>query len=302
MLPSVAIDVPSDLGPAVAQTVVSRCERVLGAGRCRIAAPDQVAGDVAYYAFVRTGDAEQLTFEIEFRSRSSAGTLLTRRRLEFSDRDAAESRWASAGLVVAGLVAAQPPLAPRRPLAKAAKAPKPPARLHAPPRTWDTWGLDVGVLTGPGLREGRYRRGAFARGWLTLPGAPALMAATTFHYASTFQEPALRWVTASAGLGARLGHSDSPLNAELIGELVVERLFITATEPASQRQESGGQARLGGRIGVNTAIHLWKGLRLVVGADASTLTPPVNIEISSVSVGHEPSGRFAFTGGLRFAF
>jgi len=99
-----------------------------------------------------------------------------------------------------------------------------------------------------------------------------------------------------------LGRRHSLAHAELISELVVERLFITAVEPESGRTESGGQSRFGGRVGINLALRATSQLRLLVGADAVAMTPPVNIEVKSVAVGYEPAGSFGFTAGLRFEF
>jgi hypothetical protein len=110
----------------------------------------------------------------------------------------------------------------------------------------------------------------------------------------------LTWWSVSGGLGARFGSSRSLLNAELLGELVFERLLVSAVDPSTRLEDHGGQNRFGGRLGANATIRVASGLRFLAGADASAMTPPVDIQVRGSLEGREPAVRLAFTTGVRF--
>jgi hypothetical protein len=297
MLTAVAIDVPSDVAPAVAQIVVDRCESAIGNGRCPLAANVGESVRIDWYAVVRSGEGTPLRLEIDFRARSASGPLLAQRTLSFSDRDAAESRWASAGLVVAALVTEAEAL-------EAATARPPPNAGAEQPPSWPRpsvpFGFDAGFIAGPGLQQGAYRTGALARGWIGVSTAPEILAVAGVRYAVTSGNPSLTWMTLSVGAGIRLGRRRARVDAELISALLLERMFVSASDPSSGRTDSGGATRFGGSLGVDLSANLWRDLRIFAGGDVSALTPLVDIEVKGLSVGREPGLGFALSGGLRF--
>jgi hypothetical protein len=296
MLTAVAIEVPPDLAPAVAQIVVDRCESAIGIGRCPLAASVAASAVIHWHAVVRTEEGEPLGLQIEFRGHSASGPLLAQRALFFSDRDALESRWAAAGLVIAALVteaeafeAVPVPSAPK-------VGPEHPTPL---PRPSMPFGFDVGFVTGPGLQHGAYRAGAFGRGWIGVLTVPGVFAVAGVRYAERSGDASLRWLTLSLGAGIRLGRRGALVNVDMMATPLLERMLITAFDPSSGRSDSGGVTRFGGSLGVDLTARLWKDLRVLVGGDVSVVTPPVNLEVKGASVGREPSLRFALTGGLR---
>ena len=153
-------------------------------------------------------------------------------------------------------------------------------------------------MTGPGFEHAWYRTGGFGRAWLTLPPASHVVAVVGARYALHPGEPSFQWAAVSLGAGARLGAARASWNAELLGEFVVERLFVRASHP-EQGSESGGQTRFGGRLGLNVSLRLVEALRLIAGAEAETLSPPVRLEVRSAIAGREPPARFTLTAGLR---
>jgi len=298
MLPAVVLDVPADLASTAVQVAVSRCDKALGDGRCRRVEYGTAPGVLGYYAVLRWSEDEQL--EIEFRAASAGGALLARRRLSFSANDSVESRWASAGLVVAALVAEADAGRARR-----TEAPQPPA--HAPPRRHVVeappayaWGLDVALSSGRGLTTGAGSWGGLLRPWFGVPTVPVIVL-SSLRYAQGPDSPRLRWLSMSAGVGSRFGRPAALVNLELAGELVFERLVVAAQDPESGRSETGGQTRFGGRLGLNLALRASDCFRVLLGADVATLTPPVKIEVRDEVVGREPLVRAGVSVGARFA-
>jgi hypothetical protein len=157
------------------------------------------------------------------------------------------------------------------------------------------------VLGGPALQQGPYRLGGFGRGWVG-SRISGVLGALTLRYAARGGSPELTWWSVSGGLGARLGSWQSVITADVLGELVVERMAASATDPTNGREDRGGQARFGGRLGSNVAVRFAPGFRFLVGVDATALTPAVDLELKGSTVGREPSMRFSVTGGFRADF
>ena len=292
MVSDVVIEVPVEAAPAAA-VAVGRCAQALGAGRCLMAG-DSVGA--SYHAqIVSAADASKVT--IEFRRGSARGPIVATRELVFAAGDAPESRWASAGLVVAGLVAAfdanaeitrAPP--PRRP-APAASTP-----AHA------LLGVDVAALGGPGLSEGPPRFGGFGRFWYGWSSYPRVLGLASVRYAARAGEPGVSWTSLGLGLETRVGSSESLLNLELTGEVVAERFAVSATQATTGQTASAEQNRVGGRLGLSVPVRLSHRLRLLIGGDAAAMTPPVKVEIEGNHVGREPAARFSAFLGSRFVF
>jgi hypothetical protein len=294
MVPAVAIEVPTDVPAAIADAALASCQNAIGTGRCVLSDGN---GATTWLATISVVDGEPLRLRIEFRTHAAPDVRLAEKTLVFSERDDLASRWASAGLVIAGLVVAEES-GPKKPVEhREPNAAPPPASVPSPPPPDLHWGIDAGGLTGPGLQHGAYRFGGFARGWIAANSG--VIADASVRYSARGADPALNWWSISAGVGGRLGSARSSLNAELVGELVAERMAASATEPGGGRTDQGGQSRFGGRLGASASVKLMKGLRFLLGADTSALTPQVDVAIKSVVIGREPPLRFSIFGGIR---
>jgi hypothetical protein len=299
MLSTVVIDIPVEVAAETAAVATARCQQVLGSGRCRLQRESGVTSEATYHARVSFEGADQSVLRIVFSRAAPMGAPAAERSLAFSQADAAESRWASVGLVVAGLVTdfdkrdsraspAVPPVpAKTQPIRPAASPPKP------------ALGLDAGVMTGPALEERAWRVGALVRGWYGFASNQHVIAVGGLRYSGRFEEPTLRWASLSAGLGSRFGSSSAPLSVGLVGEVVGERVMLSASEPETGRSESAHQHRFGGRLGVDVALRMTRHVGIVFGAEASALTPSVRVVVQDELVGREPSARFAVWSGLR---
>jgi hypothetical protein len=294
---SVAIALEPPSASAAARAITQSCEGALGEGRCRDAAELGPATVVAWYALVRVGDPSSPELKIEFHDRNPSGVLLEARALSFSERDPPETRWASAGAVIAAFVAAREGagVAPLRP------QPRPLPPSAAPPAHQAlAWNVDLALFAGPGLERGAFRLGGLARAYVTLPQAPHMLGLVSLRYAERPGELALAWWSASAGLGVRVGVSTT-LSAELTGELAFERLLMSAKAPLMDAPDEAAQNRFGGRLSVNLALELLNNLAWVGGADATALRPAVAITVGDDAAGRAPPVTYAFSSGLRFS-
>jgi hypothetical protein len=290
---AIATDIPGETGRA-APIVAKSCEAAVGAGRCPLAQDLAVSSIVAWYAIVRADDAEGSRLRIEFRDRLATGAVVETRDLVFSDRDNSDSRWASAGAVIAAFVAA-------RDMTVASASPqKPELRIEPLSESPSVpWGLDLAFMTGPGLDRGSWRMGALGRGFLGFPRTPHVLGVVSLRYAERSGDVEIAWASASLGFGVRSGNEKSLLSAELLGELVVERMFVSGRNEATRHEGSSAENRFGGRLGVNAALGVWRSVALVLGAEASALRPSVEITFLDAKAGREPSVEFGFSGGLR---
>jgi hypothetical protein len=291
---AIATDIPGETGRA-APIVSKSCEAAVGAGRCPLAQGLAASNIVAWYAIVRADDAEGSRIRIEFHDRAATGALVDTRELAFSDRDNADSRWASAGAVIAAFVAARDTPDAASPIARS-----PEIRLEPPHDVHETrWGVDLALATGPGLDRGAYRLGGLARGFVGLPRLPNLFGVLSLRYAARPGDLDLAWASGSLGIAVRSGNANSTLSVELLSELVVERMFVTGRNAATGHEGSAAQNRFGGRLGVNTAVGVWRSVAFVLGAEASALRPSVDVTFLDAKVGREPIVEFAFSAGLR---
>jgi len=290
---AIATDVPGD-GAGIAAIISTSCEAAVGASRCPVAKDLKVSSVVAWYAIVRSEDAEGSRLRIELHDRSPTGVVVETRDLTFSENDRRESRWASAGVVIAALVAARD----SPDTASSSRHPTEP-RFTAPVARRAPWGFDVAFTVGPGLDRGAYRVGGLVRGFVGLPRSPSVIGEFSLHYAERPGELDLSWLSASGGVGARVGNRSSALSAELIGELVFERMFIAGRNAATGHEASSGQNRFGGRLGANVALRVWGGFGLVLGAEVSALRPSVDITFLDAKVGREPLVGFGLAAGIR---
>lgn len=293
---AIAVEPPTE---AVVQAIAQSCEEAIGEGRCPNSAQLSPQAVVPWYALVRVEDPNAPELKVEFHDRSASGTLIETRTLSFAAEDPRVSRWATVGAVIAAFVAARD--------SAATPAPKPrPQPLPLSETTSKTaqdlgWDLDLGWLVGPGLARGPYRFGGIGRGYLTLPGAPGVLALFSMRYAKKPGDLDLSWLSAACGIGGRLGRRSSPLTAELTGELAFEHLRMSAVDPLTNTTDSAGQDRFGGRLSLNVALKLVSSLAWVVGAEVSALRPSVSISVGPDASGRVPAVSYAFSTGVRLS-
>jgi len=297
---AVAIDFPTESAQASVQTVSRSCEEALGDGRCPVAGELKPATIVTWYAVIHSDEPDLSKLRVEFRDRSADGVLIEARTLTFSEHDNVKSRWASAGAVIAAFVAARDgtrisPSSGHRELDT------PPQWVEPTPRG-PVWGLDLALLTGPGIDPGGYRLGGLLRGFIgVVPRAPGVLGVLSLRYTARPGDLDVTWLSASFGMGARVGGQTSALSAELTGELAFERMLMSAENPLTGHTDSAAQNRFGGRLGVNFGWALWPTLSFVVGAEATAMRPAVSITVADAKAVHEPLVGFGLSAGIRLS-
>jgi hypothetical protein len=284
----------------VVQSVARSCEQAIGQGRCRVASELGPAAVVTWYALIRSAEGETTTLTIEFRDRSERGAVIETRDLSFAASDSEQSRWASAGAVIAAFVAARDPSSEPAPPPPPPVAPPPPAPSK-PGESGPRFDLDLGLLSGPGLDTGAFRLGGVGRLYLSLPQAPRALGLVSLRYAERPGELSLSWWSASCGLGARLGGRGTPFSAELTGEVSFERMLMSATDAERDERDEAQQNRFGGRLSLNFALDLSEHVALVAGGEANALRPSVTIAVGENNVGRELPVRFGLSAGVRFS-
>jgi hypothetical protein len=294
---AVAIDFPLESAQIAVQTVSRSCEEALGEGRCPAAMDLKPAAVVTWYAVIHSDDQDLSKLRVEFRDRSAEGVLIETRNLTFSERDSVKSRWASAGAVIAALVAARdgtrvPSVSIRHDLET------PPDWTGQAPRS--SWGIDLALLAGPGLDQGPYRLGGLLRGFLGLvPRAPGVLGVLSLRYATRPGDLNLTWVSGSLGMGAR--GQVAAFSSELTGELVFERILMSGENPLTGHKDSADQNRFGGRLGLTFAWAAWPTLAFIAGAEATAMRPALTISLADVRAGREPLVTFGLSAGIRFS-
>src|SRR5450432_3600591 len=118
---AVVVDVPP-VEAGTAERTLATCNAALGADKCALAS-EGVSGH--WYAVVRFDPERRTVLTIQLFDGSSEGVRVASSELEFKERDTELERWASAGVVVAALVAAQTSI-PLEPKPKPVPPPAPP--------------------------------------------------------------------------------------------------------------------------------------------------------------------------------
>jgi hypothetical protein len=293
---AIAVEPPAESAPAV-DLAVQSCERSIGSGRCRSAEGATTATVVAWYAVIAV-DPETSAITIRFHDRNPQGILIETRALAFSERDNPESRWASAGAVIAAFVAARDSGAQLPTLPPPSPPPPPePAAAPAMPERPTAWNVDLALFSGSALDRGPLRWGALGRGYLALPQAPSVLGLVSLRYAERPGDLSLAWYGAGFGLGARA--RSEPFSAELTGEVAFERLRMEAEDPAQTGSDSASQNRFGGRLSVNLGLDLSSHLALVAGAEVAAMRPSIAILVADDDVGSVPAVAYGFSIGVR---
>jgi hypothetical protein len=293
---AITVEPPAEFAPAV-DLAVQSCERAIGGGRCRSAEGATTATVVAWYAVIVV-DPETSAITIRFHDRNPQGVLIETRALAFSERDNPESRWASAGAVIAAFVAArdsgtQPLPAPPPPPPLVVEPAPAPVEAERP----SAWNVDLALFAGSALDRGPWRWGTLARGYLALPQAPSVLGLVSLRYAERPGDLSLAWYGAGFGMGART--RAEPFSAELTGEVAFERLRLEAEDPAQGARDSTSQNRFGGRLSVNLGLDLSSHLALVAGAEVAAMRPAIAIMVADDDVGSVPAVAYGFSVGLR---
>jgi len=307
MVFAVVIDVPP-IEAATAARTIATCNATLGPEQCVLAnasAGEQPAS--RWYAVVRFGADGQARLTIELFDGSHPGGHAEDRvassELEFKERDSPEERWASAGVVVAALVLAQP--ADRAPTEKKPEpapvvvvppAPKPPAPA---PRPTHFWRLDLGVTAGSEERGAPLRIGPLARLGFAFEGVPVFASASAAYTVQGSGNTDLTWVTGALGAGVRVSFAHERAAVEARGEAVIETLGIEATE--GQRTESARRTRFGPRFGLDLSGYFAKNWALLVGAEAGVLGPRVVLEVAG-QTRELPPFAWGLVSALRYDF
>jgi len=305
MGPTVVVDVPS-VQAAAAERALETCNGALGSGACALA---NEGGSARWYAVVRFDPERQAVLLIQLYDGNTEGERVASTQLEFKDRDSELERWASAGVVVAALVAAQsataesepapepiqpPPPAPRPP-PQALRATQREARAPSP----SIWArLDLGATGGSELSNGTLRFGPLARIQLAFADAPAFVCASGAYTIRGAGTPDLTWVTGSLGFGAHLGFAQQRLALELRAEAALESVSIHASNGA--RSDNASRTRFGPRFGLDFGGYFRKNLGLFAGLEAAVLRPRVDINVSGADQAGLPPFSWGFISAVRY--
>ena len=278
---AVVVDVPAVEAAAAARTLAT-CNAALGAGKCALAdVPRDSSEPVSWYAVVRYGPQGQAKLTIELYRGSPGGTPVAKSELEFKLRDAPEERWASVGVVVAGLVLAQPesPSAVDRqsePLPSLPTQATPARPLSGPaPSPWLR--LDLGATAGSEVRSAPLRVGPFARLGIAFASIPVCAFVSGAYTVRSSGSTDLSWWTGSLGAGVHVGFARQQAALDLRGELLLETLGIRATD--EDRSESARRTRAGARLGLDLSGYFLKNWALVLGGEVGALGPRVVIDV-----------------------
>jgi len=306
MVFAVVVDVPPVEAAAAARTLAT-CNAALGPRQCALAGSDFGAESQArWYAVVRYGSGGQVNLTIELYEGTREGTRVASSELEFKERDAPEERWASAGVVVAALVAAQTaiptsaeqtpvhaPLAPRA----AALPTRPPSAPHSSSWVW----VALGVTAGSEVRSAPLRVGPLGRLGVMFSNLPVFAFTSSAYTLRSSKRTDLAWLTSSVGLGAQVRFAHQRAALEVRTEAVLESVGIQATDGA--RIESARRTRFGPRFGLDLSGYWAKNWALVVGAEAGALGPRVVIDVRGQPAAEElPPFVWGVLSGLRYDF
>jgi len=293
----VVLAVPPNQADA-ATSALNTCNSALGEGNCAFVAANIEA---RWYAQMRFDPERKELISIVLFDRTPDGERVASSQLEFKERDAERERWASVGVVVAALVAAQnaanlpPPSAAAMPPPTPLPVPVPPPEPH---RLWLR--ADLGATGGSELEGGALRFGGLARVGLAVSALPAFALASVAHTVRGRGSPELSWTTGSLGFGARVGLVHDWAALEVRTEAVVEQLSISAS--AAGRSESAQRTRFGPRFGLDFSGYLARQWALFGGVEVAALRPAVVIGVGGRTEDHLPLFGWGLLSGLRYDF
>jgi hypothetical protein len=306
MVFAVAIDVPAVEAAAAARTLAT-CNAALGPEQCVLSGsstgPDSAS---RWYAVVRYGSAGQAKLTIELYEGNRDGSRVASSELEFKERDSQEERWASAGVVVAALVLAQPAIespAEQKPAAAPVAAVRPAevARSQPAARPSPWLRVDLGLTAGSEVRGAPLRVGPFGRVGVAFASVPVFVCASAAYTLGSSGSADLSWLIGSFGAGVRVGFAGQRAAFEARTELSLETLSIQATD--GERSESARRTRWGPRFGLDLSGYWAKNWALVVGAEVGALSPRVVIDVAGASQTEElPPFVWGLLSAVRYDF
>lgn len=300
MSAAVVLDVPA-IEASAAASALSTCNAALGAERCALAGPNREAD---WYAVVRFDPQRAAVLRIELHRGDASGAEVAASQLEFKERDAARERWASAGVVVAALVAAQHPepneSAPAPPAARPAAAPVRPAPPPAPARRMRYIPrLELGATGGSESEHATLRLGGLARFGMSFSQLPVFALGSIAYAARASGEPDMAWFTGSLGFGVRVEVA-ARAAFELRSEAVLETVSIRASD--GTRSGQARRTRWGPRLGLDLNIRVAERWIFVIGAEAAALRPEVVVDVGGSTVDRLPPFAWGFISLLRYDF
>jgi hypothetical protein len=301
---AVVVDVPPAEAAAVARTLAT-CNAALGPQECGLASEGAIGH---WYAVVRFDPERRSVLTIRLFDGSTDGPEVASSELAFKEQDRELERWASAGVVVAALVAAQSsepaspkPSPPPPPIAPPPRSPTPAPRRPRLVALRPVWvRLDLGATGGSEIDNGALRFGALTRIGLALREVPVFAFASAAYTVRGAGTPDLTWLTGAAGCGVHVGFAGGLGALEVRSEAVIESVSIHATNGA--RSESARRTRLGPRFGLDLAGYFAKNLALVAGVEAAVLRPGVVISLAGQEVERLPPFNWGFISAFRYDF
>ena len=305
MVFAVVLDVPPVAAAAAARTLAT-CNAALGPEQCALAGADASASKASHwYAVVRYGLDGQARLTIELYEGNRNGSRVARSELEFEERDSTEERWASAGVVVAALVLAQPGVpgqADQKP-APAEVARARPATVSAlpPPVARSRWlRLDVGITAGSEVQGAPLRVGPFGRFGIAFSSLPVFALSSVAYTVGSSRSADLAWLTGSVGAGVRVAFARQRVALEGRAEAVLETVDIRASD--GERSESARRTRFGPRFGLDLSGYWARNWALVVGGEAGALSPRVVLDVGAGPTEELPPFVWGLLSAVRYDF
>ena len=309
----VVLDVPPVEAEA-AQRALKTCNAALGPQKCELASDASEGSSVAparWYAVVRFDPERGAVLRIQLFDGNIEGVRVASSELEFKDRDTELERWASAGVVVAALVAAQtatpadstpqpPPAVTTAPKIATAPPPRPPPRPKLVPVRSQWLRLDLGATGGSEIQNGALRFGGLGRFGIAFADVPLFAFSSVAYTVRGSGTPDITWLTGSLGFGVHVGIGRDLAAFDVRTEAVMESVSIHATDGA--RSESAQRTRLGPRFGLDLSGYLSKNLALVAGLEAAALRPRVDISVAGSEVDRLPPFNWGFISVVRYDF
>jgi hypothetical protein len=308
------------------QVLLDSCNGALGAPRC--SAADGLNGAAPTWLVRVRWDADGRRAQVEFRRGDGSAGASETREVEFAPADSDAQRRRAVGLIIAAYVVEQAK-ARAETAAAAQPAPEPKSEPSTPPasdsgaesgsdadsgsetviviapdlvppRRPPEWAIELALLAGPGFERGAPRFGLLLRG-LLWPLSQPIAGTASVRGAQRFDEPSVRWLSATLGVTWQLVPQHDPVGLELRIEAAFQNVRVEADEPGGDDRESGDAWRGGGIAGADAWLRLGAATALVAGFELVLLRPSVHLDIGGEGAGIDPVLTWAGTLGVRLA-
>lgn len=285
---------------SLARIVVDACTAALAEDRCAVAPSPSGARVSATVELDESAPAAR----IELRNPS----LTVARVLRFAPGDSPAERWKSIGLVIGTLAESASSDAPHgepagNPSPTRAPSPAPglasndapaaPIGALSTPQARRLW-LDAGLVIGPALDDGTWRAGPAVTASYGLGETP-LSAGISVRFTtrpSDARGVAVTWLSAGAGLGARLPFAERKVWVEPRAELVAEQMRASIDDPSSGRADDAALWSAGARLVTLVSWMPSDTFGVWAGGEVTALQAGV-----SIRVGRDETARLAPFGG-----